>query len=151
MQFQRKLIKHSWENDKKLILELILTCLPQLLTSNRFFVGFTSTRCYMLLQAIILCNFKENTWTKLEEMTKKSSFRPNFGPFWPKFGPPKFFRWVLPPVDLIHCCKLPLYAIARKTTQPNLKNGKKPSFGSNFGPFGPSLCPKYFVLELYLH
>ena len=25
-----------------------------------FFVGFTSTRCYTLSQAIIACNFKEN-------------------------------------------------------------------------------------------
>ena len=25
-----------------------------------FFVGFTYTRCYTLLQAIIVCNFKEN-------------------------------------------------------------------------------------------
>ena len=27
---------------------------------KKFFVGFTSTKCYALLQAIVVCNFKEN-------------------------------------------------------------------------------------------
>ena len=36
-----------------------------------FFVGFTSTWCYALLQAIVVCNFKENKWTKLEKIAKK--------------------------------------------------------------------------------
>ena len=37
---------------------------------NFFFVGFTSTRCYVLLQAIIVSNFKENQCTKLEKIAK---------------------------------------------------------------------------------
>ena len=32
---------------------------PNLVPKN-FFVGFTSTRCYGLLQAIIVCNLKGN-------------------------------------------------------------------------------------------
>ena len=42
---------------------------------------------------------------------------------------PKFFLWIWPLLDVRHCCKLSLYAIARKTNEPNLRNGKKPSFG----------------------
>ena len=35
-----------------------------------FFVGFTSTKCYALFQAMTVCNFKENQWIKLEKMAK---------------------------------------------------------------------------------
>ena len=55
-------------------------------------------------------------------MEKKTSFRPDFGPFWPKFGPKKFFSWVLPLLDIIHCCKLSLYAISRKTNKDTVIN-----------------------------
>ena len=60
MLFQEKLMNQTWKNGKKLILGLILACsCPNLVTKN-IFEGFTSTRCYALLQAIIVCNFKEN-------------------------------------------------------------------------------------------
>ena len=45
---------------KKLILGLVLACFDPKFVPQNFFVGFTSTRCYTLLQAITLCNFKEN-------------------------------------------------------------------------------------------
>ena len=45
---------------KKLILGLILTRFGPNVVPKNLFVGFTSTRCYALLQAIIVCNFKEN-------------------------------------------------------------------------------------------
>ena len=52
-------------------LGLILTCFgPNLVPPKKFFVGFTSTRCYVLFQAIIVCNFKENQCTKLGKMAK---------------------------------------------------------------------------------
>ena len=127
--------------------------------------------------------FKGKPMNQTCENGKKSNFGPDFGLFWPKFGPQKFFWWVLPLLDVIHycklslykiskkaneqnmrkwqknlvsgtilalltqiwipkfflwiwplldvrhCCKLSLYAIARKTNEPNLRNGKKPSFG----------------------
>ena len=51
----------NWENGKKkLILGLILTRFGPNVVPKNLFVGFTSTRCYALLQAIIVCNFKEN-------------------------------------------------------------------------------------------
>ena len=35
---------------------------------KNFFVGFTSTRCQILSQAIIACNFQENEKSKLSKM-----------------------------------------------------------------------------------
>ena len=32
------------------------------------------------------------------------------------------FLWGLPLLDVTHCCKLSLYAISRKTNEPNFKN-----------------------------
>ena len=37
-----------------------LTLDPILAEAQKFFVGFTSNRSYALLQAITVCNFKEN-------------------------------------------------------------------------------------------
>ena len=48
-----------------------------------FFVNFSSTRCETLLQAIILCNLKENVWSKLKKMPKTL--------FWVWFRLPVFF------------------------------------------------------------
>ena len=45
---------------KTLVLGLILTPLAQIWAQKSFLVDFTSARCYTLLQAIIVCNFKEN-------------------------------------------------------------------------------------------
>ena len=47
----------------------------------------------------------------------------------------KNFLWILPVLDVRHCCKLSLHAISSKNNKPNLRKwGKKPSFGPNFGP-----------------
>ena len=48
----------KWQ--KNLILGLILVHFGPNLVPQFFFRGFTSTGCYTLLQAIIVCNFKEN-------------------------------------------------------------------------------------------
>ena len=54
-------MNETWENDKKtLILGFILVRFSPNLVSKIFFVGFISSRYYTLLQAIIICNFKEN-------------------------------------------------------------------------------------------
>ena len=51
-----------WENGGK----------PNLISDPKiFFVSFTSTTSKKLLQAIILCNLKENHKTKLKKMSKK--------------------------------------------------------------------------------
>ena len=81
------------------------------------------------------------TW----ENAKKPNFGLDFDPFWPKFGPKNVFLWVLPLPDVIHCCKLSMYAISRKTNNQKWENGKKPSFRPDFGHFGPNMAPKLFV------
>ena len=63
---------------------------------------------------------------------------------WPKFGPPNFFLWVLPLLDVRHYCKLSLYAISRKTDEPNLRFSEKPNFRPDFGLLGPYLDQKFF-------
>ena len=40
----------------------------------------------------------------------------------------KISLWILSLLDVIHCCKLSLYAILRKTNQPNSIKWQKPSF-----------------------
>ena len=53
MLFHGKLMNQNWENGENLVSDLILA-------QKIFFLGFTSTRYYTLLQAIIICYFKEN-------------------------------------------------------------------------------------------
>ena len=54
-------LKVNWEKMvKTLILGLILARFDQNLVPKIFLVGFTSTRCYTLLQAILVCSLKEN-------------------------------------------------------------------------------------------
>ena len=65
----------KWQ--KYLILGLILARLVQICPSpppptpgNLFFVGFIYTRCKILSEDMIVCNFKVNVWSKLEKMAK---------------------------------------------------------------------------------
>ena len=69
---------------------------------------------------------------------RKTNFGPDFGPFWPKFGPLKsFHRFYLYAMLYIvasyHCMQFQWNLISK-----TWENGKKPSFGPNFGPFGPN-------------
>ena len=74
------------------------------------------------------------------------------GPILDCFGPIsvlKTFLWVLPQLDVIHYCKLSLYAIWTKTNEPNLgKWQKKPSFRPDFDP---NLGFKNFYHIFYLY
>ena len=64
---------------------------------------------------------------------------------------PKFYSWILPLLHVIHHWKLSLYAISRKTNDPNLRKWKKKtSFRTNFGPFVPNLGPKILFHRFYL-
>ena len=56
------------------------------------------------------------TW----ENGKKPSFGPDFSPLGQNMDP-KTFSWILPLLHIRHCCKLYLYAISRKTNEPNLR------------------------------
>ena len=69
--------------------------------------------------------FQEKLMNQTWENDKKPSCQPNFDPFGQNLGSKKFFWWILPLVDVRHCCKLSLYAISRKTNEPNLKKSQK--------------------------
>ena len=65
---------------------------------------------------------------------KKPNFGPDFGRFKPDLDPKKVFSWILPLLLVRHCCKLSLYAIWRKTNEPNLRKWqKKLVLGPNLG------------------
>ena len=79
---------------------------------------------------------------KTNELNLRKWLKTQFGPnFLPKFGPQRFFLWILPVLDLRHCCKLSLYAISRKINEPKLRKCKKTQFQA---PFWPKFGPKDF-------
>ena len=80
-------------------------------------------------------------------MTKNLALT-QFWPLWPKFRPYNFFFVNFTSARCQHCCKLSLYAISRKTNEPNLrKQQKKLSFGSDFGLFGQNLGHQFFFFS----
>ena len=60
-------------------------------------------------------------------MVKKQIYDPIL-PILSKFESPDFFLWILPLLDIRHCSKLSLYAISRKTYDPNSCKWGKISF-----------------------
>ena len=54
-----------------------------------------------------------------------------------KNGPKIVFSWVLPLLDVVHCCKLSLYTISRKTNERNLM--AKNLFWARFWPNWPKI------------
>ena len=58
-------------------------------------------------------------------MAKKTNFGPDFGLVLPKCGPQKLIWWVLPVLDVRHCCKLSLYTISRKPNETNVRKWQK--------------------------
>ena len=60
MQFQGKLMNQTWENDQKPSVRPNFGPFWPKFGPKIFFVCFISTKYYALLQAIIVCNIKEN-------------------------------------------------------------------------------------------
>ena len=74
-------------------------------------------------------------------MAKNLASSPILAKIWPK----KFFSWVLPLLDIIHCCKRSLCAISRKTNKPNLRKWQKIL---NLGPILAQIwSPKIFLVD----
>ena len=63
----------KWQK-KPLVFGPILATLAQMWVLKIFFMGFTSTRCYTLLQAIIVYNSRKTNKSNLTKHQKKSSF-----------------------------------------------------------------------------
>ena len=99
---------------KNLVSGPILDSLPPL-GRKPFF-----TRILLLLDVRLYCMLSLYAISK-KSNERKSSFRPDFGLFWPKLGHQKRFWWVLLPLDVIHCCQLSSYKISSKTIEQNLR------------------------------
>ena len=79
---------------------------------------------------------------------QKPDFGHDFDPLLDQRWSPKPFSWVLPLLDLIHCCKLSLYAISRKTNEPNLRKWQKTQFPAQFWPIWPKFgSPIFFFFK----
>ena len=63
---------------------------------------------------------------------------------------PQFYLFILPLLDVRHCCKLSLCAISGKTNKPNMRKWQKPIFRPNFGPFGLKSGHHFFSLKIWL-
>ena len=66
--------------------------------------------------------------------TWKNSAEPIFGHNFGRNLGPNFLLWVLPLLDVTHCCKLSLYAIQTKPVNQTWENSEEPKFGPSFGP-----------------
>ena len=111
-----------------------------------FFVTFTSTSSYKLFQAMILCNLKENKWTKLEKTAKNFISGVSLVRLI-QIWIPKFFLWVLSVLH-VHCNMLSSYSISQKTYDPNSKNGKKTHFRTDFSLFGRNSSHQNLFIKL---
>ena len=84
------------------------------------------------------------------EKRRKPSFWPNFGPFGPIFHPQIFFSSILPKLDVKNFASYHCMQFQGKLMNKTGENGKKPSFKSNFGPFGPYSGRQFFFQNLTL-
>ena len=82
----------------------------------------------------------------------KNNFGTNFGPFGQKLPPPlpQFFVWILPLLDVRHCCKLSRYAVSKKTNEPHLRKWPKTSFWDWFRPVGLKFGQRVYFFFKYL-
>ena len=87
-------------------------------TPKLFSVGFTSTKCYTLLRAIFVCNFKDN-------MAKNFIFGPDSGPLDPNSSHKFFFSkiWLCQSLDIMVSYHHVQYQ--KKTNDPILRKLSK--------------------------
>ena len=75
---------------------------------------------------------------------KKPNFGPDFGPFGSNLGTQTFLSWVLPLLDVRHCCKLSSYVISIENYDPNSRKWRKTSFWAWFRSVGVKFGPPFF-------
>ena len=118
---------------KKQIFNLILALLVQIWAPT-IFHGFCLNQM-LDITSYHCIEFQGKLMNQTLENGKKTLiFGPDFGPFWPKFGPKIFF-------DVMLCWKLSLNAISRKTNEQNLRKFQKTQCQHGYWPlktkFGP--------------
>ena len=145
IQFQGNLMNQPWENGQK---PSFGPNFGPTLDPQNFFVGFMHfMHCCKLTLYAISSKTNEPNLTNWQ----KTYFRAQFWPLRPKFKPQIFFRGFHPyqMLDIV-AYKLSLNAISKKNNKPNKENGKKTSFGSNFGAFGPNSGRQFFFFFFFL-
>ena len=128
---------------KKLVLGPILACFGPSLVPKKIVVGFTCTRCYTLLYAVIQCEGKLMNQTS--ENGKKSNLRSDSGP---NFGPQNLFLWILPVLDVRNYASYHCMQFQGKQMSQTLENGKKPSFDSILANLNQILAAKICFQKL---
>ena len=144
MQFKGKLMNQTWENGKKPNFGPEFG--PHLVPRN-FARGFYLYQMLYIIASYHCMQFQGKLMNLTCENGKKSSFGPDFGRFWPKFGLQIFFSWVLPLLNVIGCRKLSLYAISRKTNEPNMRKWQKTQFWTRFWPLWPKFRPQILTQD----
>ena len=69
---------------------------------------------------------------------------------WSKFGPQSFFRgfYLYPILDIV--ASYHYMQFQEKLMNQTWENGKKPSFGFDFDPFGPNSGHQFFFSKIWL-
>ena len=117
----------------------ILTCFVQIRAPIFFFLFLpllVAIHCSKLSSYTIYRKTNKANWKKWQ---KKNTLGPILAQTWVS----NFFSWVLPLPDVRDCCKLSIYAISRKSNEPNLRKW------TNFGSLGPNLNPKNYFCGFY--
>ena len=123
---------------KNLVSKPILVLLAQIWTQHFFswiFLLLHNRHCCKLSLHAISRKINEPNLRKWQ----KTYFQDRFWLLWPKFGPRNFFyefylHYILGTVSSYHYMQF-----QGKLMNQTSVNSKKPSFGHNFGPFGPNL------------
>ena len=118
-------MNQTWENGKKTIFGPdFCLFLPKFVPPN-FFLGFSSTRCSTLLQAITVYNSRKTSEPNLRQWQFWPSFGPDFAFFGPNLHPKNFLcgfylYWMLDFVASYHCTQF-----QAKLMNQTWDNGKK--------------------------
>ena len=101
----------------------------------------------LILQASIVCNFKENEWAKVEEMVKNLVSDPILAPFGSNLSPKFFFSWILAQLDVkivaSYSCMQFQGKLMNQTWENEKKNLVSDPIVPKFGP--PNSCFKYLA------
>ena len=89
---------------------------------KKFFRGFYLYYISYIVASYHCMLFQGKRMNQIWENGKRPSFRPNFDP---NLVPKNFFSMILPLLDVRNCRKLSVYAISRKTNEPNLRKWHK--------------------------
>ena len=132
------------KQQKKLVLGLLLVLLTQIWCPKFF------SQTFPLLDVRHCCKLslypisrKTNEPNMRKRKKKKNQFQGSFQPVLAQIWSSKNFLCVLPLLDVMHCCKLSMYAISRKTNAKKLeKITTKLVLGPIFAPLSQSWAQK---------